>query len=241
MKINVPSAPFHQEMQPIQQQTSKKMNEASRTVGPTKTFDGISVFEDVRSPSWRSSLLPQLLVGGTSQVERVRSQVNQRSPRVLVQDYFEAFQKGDWKTMSRSYASNATFKDPIFPKGLKGSQIGAAWGDITQNLRPKVTFSNIEVHGDLVTAKWSAKYPLKLPVFGTNQIDNDITATFRIKDGKIVEHIEHFDMNEYIQEATGLRGLSFLVRPLVRNRIRAGALENMASFLREHTSFFQKK
>jgi|GEM_PF-68662 len=228
---------------PMMPKTEPKQQQQLIPMAPQERQGIPSLFENgCEAPSLlRGGFADKVSNSANSAIGAINTSTNAKAPGQVVQKYFEAFQQGDWKTMSKSYAPDATFQDPIFPKGLKGNQIGAAWGDITQNIKPKITFSDIKVDGDTVTAKWNAKYQLDLPLFGKNAIDNDITATFKIKDGKIVDHKEHFDLNEYMREATGMGPFSFLMRPVVRPRLRSGALENMNTFLNKHQDFFKNQ
>ena len=56
---------------------------------------------------------------------------------------------------------------------------------------------------DTVTARWVANYAL-----AGRTIENHITATIQLKDGKIVAHKDQFDLSSWLKQAYG--GLTML-------------------------------
>ena len=63
----------------------------------------------------------------------------------LLNKFYSAFQKKDFKTMGECYADTVEFNDPVF-RGLKGNAARAMWQMlIERGADLKLTFSNIKV------------------------------------------------------------------------------------------------
>ncbi len=134
-----------------------------------------------------------------AKAEAVSSTTTAKSPRELVDDFYNAFARKDGKAMAAAYADGAHFRDPVFPS-LDGAQAGAMWRMLTRSEDLTVRHEILSESGDTVTAKWIANYSAP----GTGRpVENHITATIRIKDGKIVDHVDAFDMNKWVAQAFG--------------------------------------
>jgi hypothetical protein len=60
----------------------------------------------------------------------------------------------------------------------------------------QVRHTIVKAEGNTVVAKWIANY-----TFNGNPIENHVTATFQMKDGKIVSHKDSFDMSRWLEQA----------------------------------------
>jgi ketosteroid isomerase-like protein len=118
--------------------------------------------------------------------------------RKVVSDFYKAFERKDGAAMSAAYAPNATFSDPVFPS-LKNGKGAAMWRMLCQSEDLKVRHEIVKVDGDTVTAKWVANYK-----FLGNDIENHVTSTIKLKDGKIVDHKDAFDMKAWLGQAYGM-------------------------------------
>jgi hypothetical protein len=87
----------------------------------------------------------------------------------------------------------------VFPN-LDGSGAGAMWRMLTRSPELKVRHEIQSVDGDTVKATWIANYPAP----GTGRpVENHITATIVVRDGKIVSHDDRFDMDAWTRQAFG--------------------------------------
>ena len=118
--------------------------------------------------------------------------------RKVVDDFYKAFARKDGAAMTAAYASNAKFSDPVFPK-LENGKGAAMWRMLCRSDELKVRHEILKVDGDTVTARWVANYK-----FLGNDIENTVTSTIKLKDGKIVDHKDSFDMSRWLGQAYGM-------------------------------------
>jgi hypothetical protein len=65
-----------------------------------------------------------------------------------------------------------------------------------------------------------------------NQVSNDIHAAFTFRDGKIVRHVDCFDLWKWAGQALGFKGILLGWTPLVKGAIRKQATKGLAAFRR---------
>jgi ketosteroid isomerase-like protein len=147
----------------------------------------------------------------------------------LIRDFYEAFDQRDGDRMASFYASDARFSDPVFTD-LRGDEPGAMWRMLTgraDDLRVELLEHNAD--GDEGTARWRATYTFTQT---GRPVVNDVHATFRFRDGQIVEHRDEFGFHRWAKQALGPTGLLLgwtpVVRSATRKRARAGLAEFMA-------------
>jgi ketosteroid isomerase-like protein len=123
----------------------------------------------------------------------------------LIEHFYSSFAKGDIEAMVTCYAPTCTFEDPAFGK-LTNEQVGNMWRMLHQSSKGqlKVVFSNVhEIDANTVKANWQANY-----VFSQTgrSVENKISATFIIKEGKIINHIDSFNLWSWSKQALGTTG-----------------------------------
>lgn len=139
-----------------------------------------------------------------------------------VDDFYKAFARKDGAAMTAAYAPGATFSDKVFPN-LKGSEPGAMWRMLCKSDELRILHEIVKAEGDTVTARWIANYK-----FLGNDIENHVTATIKLKDGKIVAHKDDFDMKKWLAQAYGFAArlpfaehvLGGITRHVAGNRLR---------------------
>ncbi|MEO8486888.1 MAG: nuclear transport factor 2 family protein [Betaproteobacteria bacterium] len=145
--------------------------------------------------------------------------------RALIASFYAALGRRDAATMVASYASEATFEDPVFGR-LDAQGAAAMWRMLCERGKDlRVVASGIEADARHGKAHWQATYtygPTRRPVV------NEIDAAFTFRHGLIVEHVDRFDLKRWARQALGVSGrvLGFtpLLAPLVRKQA-AGALD----------------
>ena len=68
----------------------------------------------------------------------------------------------------------------------------------------KVLFYDIESNTNTGTAKWEAFYTFSKT---GRKVHNKISAQFEFKDGKIIKHIDDFNLHSWSRQAMGFKGL----------------------------------
>lgn len=124
----------------------------------------------------------------------------------LITQFYYAFANGNVKSMQDCYADSVIFKDPVFG-ALKGDRAKKMWEMLlTRNKDIDIYVSDIYVGEDTGSAKWKAIY-----LFGKRKrkVVNNVTASFEIKDAKIVKHLDDFNFYKWAKQAMGVKGFLF--------------------------------
>jgi ketosteroid isomerase-like protein len=122
----------------------------------------------------------------------------------LIQHFYQSFANGAIEDMVNCYEDTATFEDPAFGQ-LKGEDVRNMCRMLHESSKGqlKVTFHSIQENKDSVSAKWIAEY-----VFSQTgrKVVNEIEAHFVVKNGKIVQHIDTFNLWKWSRQALGSTG-----------------------------------
>ena len=117
----------------------------------------------------------------------------------VIEQLYDAMNRHDGEAMAQLYAPDGRFHDPAF-----GELSGAEAGDMWRMLTGRAT--------DLTG----------------RPVVNDIHASFRVRDGRIVEHDDSFSFSRWARQALGPTGLILGLPPmnlLVRRRARGDLAE----------------
>lgn len=137
-----------------------------------------------------------------------------------LRDFYAAFDRHDGAAMSRLYAPDATFEDPVF-RGLRDGEPAAMWRMLTsrsKDLRVElVQVSADDLHGK---AEWVARYTFAQT---GRPVVNRVSSRFRFRDGLVVEQHDDFPFWAWSRQALGLPGLLLGWSPLVRHKVQATA------------------
>lgn len=149
-------------------------------------------------------------------------------PTAVVERLYAAFEAGDGRAMQDTYASDATFRDPVFD--LRGAErIGGMWRMLLANGDDlEVAHGDVHAHGHQVHARWEARY-----TFGATgrPVHNVIDAELEVRDGRIVRHEDRFGFWRWSRQALGPTGLVLGWTPLVRRKVRATAVRSLDRYL----------
>jgi ketosteroid isomerase-like protein len=142
-----------------------------------------------------------------------------------IERFYRAFDARDAATMNELYAPDATFSDPAFGT-LDGGEVRAMWTMLTGQAKDlSIRARDVTADDDSGSAHWTAEYTFTAT---GRPVVNEIDATFRFRDGKVVEHHDDFSFWRWSRQALGpsavLLGSNPLGHALVRKRAR-GQLE----------------
>ena len=137
----------------------------------------------------------------------------------VIERLYAALNRGDGDAMAKLYAPDGRFRDPAFGE-LTGAEAGDMWRMLTGRASDlDVELAGHEAEADRGSAHWIATY-----TFSTGRpVVNDIHASFRFEDGKIVEHEDSFSMFRWARQAFGPAGFVLGLPPmsmLIRRRAR---------------------
>ena len=151
------------------------------------------------------------------------------SEKELIRGFYEAFQRKDGKAMGDCYHDEATFSDPVF-RDLEAWQARAMWSMLCERAKDlEISFSDVEVEGDHGSARWEAIYTFQKT---GNRVHNKIRATFRFRDGKIIEHKDHFGFWRWCGMALGTTGTLLGWTPMVQNKVRKEAMTGLQMYIK---------
>ncbi|SRX55256.1 hypothetical protein AEQU1_02278 [Aequorivita sp. CIP111184] len=107
--------------------------------------------------------------------------------------------------MLEYYDNNVTFEDPAFGV-LHGEEAKNMWRMLCKTQQGKdfkVVTSNIECTPKAGKARWEAYYTFSKT---GRKVHNVVNATFKFKDGKIINHVDKFNLYRWSKQALGFRG-----------------------------------
>ena len=146
----------------------------------------------------------------------------------LIDRFYSAFARRDHAEMARCYTPDARFSDPAFGE-LRGEEVTAMWRMLCERGEDlELRHSDVAADADRGSAHWDADY-----TFSTTgrKVHNEIDASFRFRDGLIVEHDDHFSLWRWSRQALGPIGLVLGWSPIVRSKVNGQARENLRAFM----------
>ena len=149
--------------------------------------------------------------------------------QMLLQQFYEAFSRKDYKTMASCYHPEATFRDEAFD--LQGREVPAMWQLLC--LRGKdlqLTFSNVKADDRTGSADWEAHYTFSR---SGRKVHNVIHAEFTFLDGKIRTHRDSFHFYRWARQAFGLPGWLLGWTPFLQKKVRETAMRDLRKFMVE--------
>ncbi len=145
----------------------------------------------------------------------------------LVDGFYSSFADGDGDAMAACYSADATFEDPVFGV-LTGADAGDMWRMLCESgtdLRLEHTVEEADERSARV--RWIAHYTFSAT---GRPVRNDITATFKIADGEIVDHRDSFSLWKWSSQALGTTGKLLGWSPPLQSKVRKMARGNLTKF-----------
>jgi len=145
----------------------------------------------------------------------------------LIAAFYAAFQRRDAAAMGACYAPAVTFQDPVFT--VTGWRARAMWRMLCERGKDlRVSVADIQGDATAGSARWEAWYTFSAT---GRQVHNVITAHFEFTEGRIVRHVDRFDLHRWASQALGLKGLLLGWAPPVRRAIRRQAARGLDAFI----------
>ena len=150
----------------------------------------------------------------------------------VIERFYTAFQKLDYKTMQDCYSDDIIFSDPVFLV-LRGNEAKAMWEMLCKNAKDfSLTFSGIELlDEEYATCKWVASYTFSKT---GNKVVNNIKAFMKLKDGKIIEHSDAFRLSTWIGQALGWKGVLFGWTGFMKRAVQRNARKNLENYMQKY-------
>ena len=136
--------------------------------------------------------------------------------RDLIERFYGAFAQGDGAAMAACYAPDVHFSDPVFPD-LRGPRAGAMWQMLTETPGDlRIELLEHDADEEKGSAHWRAHYEFTQT---GRPVINDIHASFRFRDGLIVDHRDRFSFHAWSRQALGPVGLLLGWTPFLRSAV----------------------
>ena len=147
----------------------------------------------------------------------------------LIQTFYDAFARLDYRTMQNCYSEDPIFNDPVFGV-LQGDEVRAMWEMLCKNAKDfSLQYSLIEIDGEYGTCNWAATYTFSKT---GRRVANKVKAHMRIQNGKITEHTDEFDIYKWSRQALGLPGVLLGWSGYLKNKIRHDARSRLQKFMK---------
>jgi ketosteroid isomerase-like protein len=146
----------------------------------------------------------------------------------IITQFYYSFATRKVKSMQDCYAENVIFKDPVFGE-LHGERAKKMWEMLlARNKNIDISVEDIFVGEDTGTAKWIAKYK-----FGKSKrkVINKVSASFVLKDNKIIEHIDNFNFYKWAKQALGLKGFLFGWTKWFQSKVRKEVNQKLDNYI----------
>lgn len=157
------------------------------------------------------------------------SQENQQ----LIRTFYTAFQQRDHAAMNACYHPEVHFSDPAFGE-LHGQRAMAMWHMLCERGKDlQVTFRDVMATQNSGQAHWEATY-----TFSTGRkVHNVIEARFEFADGRIIRHVDQFDLYRWMRMALGLPGTLVGWTPMMQKKVRETAVAGLEKFIANHPEY----
>jgi len=122
---------------------------------------------------------------------------------IIATEFYSAFNQKNAAGMNEHYHQHLEFEDPAFGK-LSYDQTCSIWQMLCESAKDlEIDFAILMASEGYVETNWTAKYTFsKTGRF----VQNNIIAKMKIRDGKIIEHIDSFDLHTWAKQAMGFQG-----------------------------------
>lgn len=152
----------------------------------------------------------------------------------IIRQFYTSFQQKDVAGLQSCYHDDVIFSDPVFQR-LQGKQAKAMWHMLVVAGKDlQLTYSKVQAGNGKGSCHWDATYTFS---GSGRKVMNSIDAAFEFRDGKIIRHTDHFSLWKWSRMALGMPGLLLGWSPLLQNKIRAKAAENLGKFIAAHAQY----
>jgi len=148
--------------------------------------------------------------------------------------FYRSFQQRDHEGMIACYHESIQFTDPVFPD-LRGDEARAMWHMLCeQGTDLHVISTDISADGDTGRALWDAHYTFS-PT--GRLVHNKVDARLEFEDGKIIRHVDSFDLWRWTRMALGTTGLITGWSGFAQAKVRATADRSLRRFIAAHPEY----
>lgn len=149
----------------------------------------------------------------------------------IIKKFYTSFSNGNIKGMLECYHEDIVFQDEIFGR-LEGERAFKMWEMLLSQKKEDtiINFDNIQATNENGKANWVAEY-----IYGDKKrkVINKVSANFKFKDGKIIEHIDTFNLWKWTRQALGASGFLIGWTPFMKNKIQLTTNKKLDQFIKK--------
>lgn len=153
-----------------------------------------------------------------------------------IQRFYAAFERLDAEAMADLYADDVRFDDPVF--SLRGkAEVMAMWRMLCASVKTQgredwaLSVSGIAADDRHGQAHWRPSY--RFSATGRT-VHNRIDASFVFEQGRVVRHLDHFDVWRWSRQALGMPGWLLGWSGWLRRKIQGQALGRLQQYRDRH-------
>lgn len=152
----------------------------------------------------------------------------------VANQFYRAFQARQADEMATCYHAQVTFSDPVFPQ-LKGREASNMWFMLCQASPDlAINFAIESAAADTVIVNWDAWYTFSKT---KRKVHNRVRSQLTLKDGKIIGHLDRFDLWRWSRQALGLPGWLLGWTPFLKRSIQKTARLSLQKFVKKSSDF----
>lgn len=152
------------------------------------------------------------------------------SNKQLIEKFYSSFQKLDWRGMQECYHEDVIFYDPVF-EDLDATKAKAMWKMLCLQAKDlKLNFFEVKADEEYGSCQWKATYTFSKT---GRKVVNRIKAHFKFHEGKIIEHMDDFDLYSWSRQAFGAGGWVLGWSSYLKNKIRSAAKASLDKFVKQ--------
>jgi ketosteroid isomerase-like protein len=158
-----------------------------------------------------------------------------RVNKALIEQFYTSFARRDYAGMIACYSPQVEFSDPIFQ--LKGKAAWAMWNMLCESGKDlAITFKDVAANENSGKAHWEASYTFSAT---GRRVHNILDAEFQFENGKIMRHHDQFNFWRWASQALGPAGIFLGWTPMIQNRVKETARNNLNKFIAKHPEYRQ--
>jgi len=151
-----------------------------------------------------------------------------QSNKQLIEQFYTSFKKLDWEGMLAGYHDQVLFYDPVF-EDLNAAKVKAMWKMLCVQAKDfSLEYYKVEADAEYGSCHWKASYTFSKT---GRKVVNRVKSHFKFHEGKIIEHMDDFDLYSWSRQAFGAGGWVLGWSSFLKNRIRSAAKANLEKFI----------
>jgi len=151
----------------------------------------------------------------------------------IIDKFYSSFQDQNAEGMAECYHDKVSFNDPAFGDLNGKKEVSSMWKMLIERAKGDLAIHFDRVMADEVSGfcHWEAHYHFSKT---GRKVHNEIQATFRFEDGKIIEHHDHFSLWNWCRMALGTPGLLLGWTPMMQQKVQNTSRQMLEKYMETH-------